>query len=259
MQIVRTLFVAGYLGLAASVVGAQGMPIPPPPRGDFLGSASSFERRSELGGMTTTGRATVNAAPDRMRIEVYNFQPFAPPGQPQLATVRPDEAVTDALDAMHKAGIVNARAVRPLFPSGNNNAAPAIVASIEKPTRERVEALVALVIGGLPRNIASILGNVQVQSGLEIDDCSTAETRAMTAALADARARAEAIAKATHLHLGRTIAIDARPTYPVNGCATKPDVARPQGIGFNGGFPSSYGPLVVAVSATVTVTYEIVR
>lgn len=205
------------------------------------------------GGISVAGRATIAVPPDRMRVSLRLFAQFAPVPVSR-PTVSVDDAQKAVVDAMRRAGIADARVEFPVIAASGPNVAPEIVGTIAKPTRDRVEGMTRTILANLPPSVAVALGNFQLQSRLEVDDCRAAERRAQIAAIADARERAESAASAVGVRIGRVLAIDERASFPPFGCATRPDdVNAVQGPNFDG-----YGPLVVAVNAVVSVTYAIV-
>jgi uncharacterized protein YggE len=203
------------------------------------------------GGITVNGHATVLAAPDRARVTVTVFGTAAggPAGGIALA-----DALDDLVKAMRAAGIADARDVLPL---GNVNARsvnPAVIGTVAKPTRERLEAIAKDVLRGVPDRDAPLLGNAQVQIVAIVDDCGPYEARAERAAFADARARAERLAAVAGLHLGAVTALGDLQTFPSPGCATSPDAVE---NGPNIPFGAPYGPIGVPVTVNETATFAI--
>ncbi len=251
VRLLATLTCVAFSGGAAlaqfmPVLPGRGLPIPPSGVPDGIVGATTR-------GITVSGRGTVNAPPDRLTVTIFFNTQFSPPGMPRPVGFLPlDDVTRSVVNAMHRAGVDDARIVLPLFPSGGN-AAPQVVGSLTKPTRELVESIVRKVTSDLPATFSPALPNYQIQSRLVVNDCSPFERRAQTAAFADARARAELAAAAAGVHVGRAIAIDQRQFFGSAGCATKPDDMAPQ----QQFFYDPYGPFVVPVTSGVTVTYEL--
>ncbi len=233
------LFTVFALLTASSAAVAQTTP--------FVGRPGAF-----ASGITVIGRGTAAAAPDRARIsvQIYGNQGVANAGTLPLA-----EAADALVDALRASGVADVREVLPIGNLSTRSVAPAIVGTIAKPTRERLEAIARDVVKSLPDRLAPAYGNVQLQVSLLVDNCAIDEERAERAAFADARSRAARLAAGAGLRLGAVEAIaDTQSFIPV-GCSSRPDALDspsngPPTIGL-------YGPLVLPITVNETVTFAI--
>jgi len=196
-------------------------------------------------GVTVVGHGSVSVPPDRARLVVRLFANQRP-GTPAGSL---DEAGKTIANALRTAGVRDAAYVLPLAGTIGPGSSPAVVGTVSKPTRESAERMTRDVFANLPESLPGVV-SFQITSALIVDDCSAAEARAQTAAIADARARAERAASAAGLRLGAIESVNESMTFPSPGCGA------PNGapLGFNGG-QDEYGPLAVVVSVTATVTF----
>lgn len=243
MIVFRTAVI--FVLLATTGAAAQNMLVPRMPYADAANE-----------GITVSGHATETATPDRARLTV---QVFGSVGGPAAAGSVPlDDAANALIDALRANGVADAREVLPLANLNTRNVVPAVVATVAKPTRERLEEIARNVVKAIPDRFAPAFANAQVQVALFVDDCDTEEARAERDAFADAKARALRLASAAGVKLGPVIAISAPQTSLQLAC-TKPDTVE------NGSFVNAqigtgaYGPLVVPITVYETVTFAIVR
>ena len=208
---------------------------------------------ASLGGITVLGRGTAAATPDRARISIAVFGNVSP----QSTSAAPlDDAANALRSALQSSGVQDARIVLPIGNLNTRNVTPAIIGTLEKPTRERLEAVARAVVKALPERVTPALANAQIQITLLVDDCAPEEARAERAAFADARNRAGRLAAAAGLRLGSVEAINATPNFLPAGCSTKPDTIDASGNG-PPPFPSYYGPLTLPITVNETVTFAI--
>ncbi|MBD5633883.1 MAG: SIMPL domain-containing protein [Candidatus Eremiobacteraeota bacterium] len=205
------------------------------------------------GGITVTGRGTASVAPDRARVTI---QLFAGVGVAGTGTIPVEDASNALRDALRANGVFDAREVLPSGSISLRGASPAIVGTVAKPTRDRLEAIAHGVANAIPAKFAPMFSNGQLQIALISDDCSPDEARAERAAFADARERAQRLATIAGLHLGAVIAIAEPQSFQAAGCPSKPDAVEANG---NAGqpFTNAYGPLVLPIVINETVTFAI--
>jgi uncharacterized protein YggE len=226
---VRIMLFFGCLVLAATAANAQTASAGPTP-----------------GQITVSGRGVV-----RVHADVLHFDATLVPAnlrQPTSSDV--DGAAEAVAKALRDAGVSDASTGF----SGNVVNGPRLVSgSLRKPTREAVDALVKR-----GNSAAAPFPGVTLQNiafNLSVDDCGGPESRAQDAALGDARARAERVARAAGLRLGPIVAVNEANAFGPAGltnCATKPD-SSPQPQQRFDVDPSGD----VFVSATATVTFAI--
>ena len=201
-------------------------------------------------GITVTGRGTVAAVPDRARITVQISGGVTATGNATL-----DDAVKALIDAMHDNGIADAHEAIPIGTLGTRNVVIAVVGTVAKPTRDKLETMARNVVKAIPDRYTTAFANTQIQTALVIDDCDPVEARAERAAYADAKARASRVASAAGVRLGNVVAIGDNQTILPPSCTTKPDATEAN----QGGFPYyvGYGPVVVPIGVTETVQFAI--
>ena len=205
------------------------------------------------GGITVLGRATVAAVPDRARVTV---QIFGNTGPANANATSLDDAANALRDTLRANGVADAREVLPIGNFSTRNVVPAIVGSVEKPTRDRLEEIARNVAKALPDRYAASFANAQIVVALIVDDCDAAEMRAEHAAFVDAKARATRLAAAAGVRLGAVTAIGDTQTFLPPGCAAKPDAidttqtSNPQNV-------SWYAPLAVPITVNEAVTFAI--
>jgi uncharacterized protein YggE len=204
-------------------------------------------------GITTIGRATVGAAPDRARVSV---QVFGSVGTPVAGGVPLDDAANALVDAFKSNGVSDAHEVLPFGNINARNVVPAVFGTVAKPTRERLEAIARAIVKAVPDRFVPAFANAQVQVAFIVDDCAPAEARAERAAFADAKARAERLADAAGVELGSVAAIADTQTFLPPGCTTKPDSVENAQANVVFG-TNAYAALELPVTANVTVTFRI--
>jgi uncharacterized protein YggE len=222
-----------------------------------FGSATAFAQQpgrdgesSETRGITVVGRAVVEVPPDRARV-VLRFFPRA--GAPAAASaISYDEAARDLVDAMKKAGVPEARFSLPIGAMSGPSVEPAVVATVNKPTRDLLEKLARDTVANLPESIAPAFQNFNLTTTLLLDDCTEPETRAQAAAMADARDRAARAAAAAGVTLGPILSISEAPAFNLQPCR---DAEYPLNQGAAAVDP--FGPLEIPVSVNATVTFAI--
>ena len=207
-------------------------------------------------GITVTGHATAIATPDRARVTVQVFGSVG--GAPVAGSVPLDEAASALIDALKANGVADAHEVLPLTNLNTRSIVPAVVGSVVKPTRARLEEIARNVVKAIPDRFAPAFANAQVQVGLFVDDCSADEALAERDAFADAKARAARLASAAGVKLGPVVAISVAQSSLPPGCTTKPDAFENGSMFLNVG-SSGYGPLVVPITVYETVTFAIAR
>jgi uncharacterized protein YggE len=208
-------------------------------------------------GITVTGRGAVRVKADEMRFTATLYASGtrgSAAASPQPA-VDVDGAAEAVVKALRADGIADAATSF----AGNFSAVNAqrtVLGTLQKPTRDKVNALLKDGSTAAAPFPGVALQNVSL--GFLVDDCSGPEARAQEAALADARARAERIAHAGGLRLGAIMAVTEASTFNPNGaCAIRPDTPAPLGNGRIDGDPTLTGEVFVSISATVT--YAIVH
>ena len=151
------------------------------------------------GAIVETGRATIAVPADRIKLTIRAYAGAVAPG-----TQATSQSVTDieqlVLTTMRANGIPDAHLVT--FVLGNVNTPDAIVGTLAKPTHDSIEAAEKRVLAALPPNALAGLRNINVEGQLEADACAPIVARARTAAFADARKRAEALALVAGIRLG---------------------------------------------------------
>jgi uncharacterized protein YggE len=245
MIVFRTVVM--FVLLASSGAAAQSVLVP---------RTSSADATTQ--GITVSGHATATAIPDRARVTVQVFGSVG--AAPAAGSVPLDDAANALIDALKANGVADAHEVLPLANLNTRSVVPAIVGTVAKPTRERLEEIARNVVKAIPDRFAPAFANAQVQVALFVDDCDAAEARAERDAYADAKARATRLASAAGVRLGPVIAIsDAQSSLPP-GCTAKPDAGEngPPFINIGNG-TGAYGPLVVPITVYETVTFAIAR
>jgi len=206
-----------------------------------------------LNSITVLGRGIVRIPADRMRVVVHITGRSNASG----ASMNIDDAGKTIAEALRAHGMPDAAWVLPLSgflgPGGN---APQIVGTIEKPTRARAEAIMRDTLTALPDALAAVVQSAQVQSTLFATDCSVAEARAQKLALADARRRAAAAARAAGVRLGNVLIVNEN-SFPPASCNAPTDYGMTgynsqQGISFD-----PYGAPEIAILVAATVSYRI--
>jgi uncharacterized protein YggE len=195
-------------------------------------------------GIIVPGRATVHVAPDAMHVQIRFFARANATGI--------NDAGQTVATTMRANGIPDARWVLPLTGSLSSNTQGAVIGTIRKPTREGVEALLRRIVSALPASLDSVVSNFQISSTLTADDCSSAEARAQSAAMADAKARAGRVAAASGLRLGRIVNVYEGAYYPSPGCNggdTATNAFRPQ--------EDQFGPLDIPLTVSAVVTFAL--
>jgi len=130
---------------------------------------------------------------------------------------------------------------------------PAVVATIDKPTRELLETLARDTVANLPPAVAPAFLNYQLATTFGLDDCSEPESRAQNAAFADARARAQRVAAAAGVKLGAVLSVNESFGFAPTPCRDWQATGSP-----GGGAYDSYGPLEVPITVGITVTFAII-
>jgi hypothetical protein len=159
-------------------------------------------------------------------------------------------------DALHASGVADARIVFPIGTLSARIDPPAVIGTIAKPTRERLEKLARDVIKALPDRVAPAFANARILVALLTDDCTVEEGEAERAAYSDARKTAQRIASVAGVRLGAVLAINDAQTYLPPGCGTKPDTLDSQQNNF--AFQANlYAPLELPITVNETVTFAI--
>jgi uncharacterized protein YggE len=209
-------------------------------------------------GITVSGHATATATPDHARVTVQVFGSVG--GAPVAGSVPLDDAANALIDALKANGVADAHEVLPFTNLNTRSVVPAVVGTVAKPTRERLEEIARNVVKAIPDRFAPAFANAQVQVALFVDDCSAEEARAERDAFADAKGRAGRLASAAGLKLGPVMAISAAQSSPPIGCTAKPDNAENGPVFINAQNGTGvYGPLVVPITINETVTFAIAR
>jgi hypothetical protein len=157
-------------------------------------------------------------------------------------------------------GVSDAHEVLPFTNLNTRSVVPAVVATVAKPTRERLEQIARNVVKAIPDRFAPAFANAQVQVALFVDDCSADEARAERDAFADAKARAIRLASAAGVKLGPVIGIAAGQSSLPIGCTAKPESVENGPVFVNAQNGTGvYGPLVVPIAIYETVTFAIAR
>jgi uncharacterized protein YggE len=209
-------------------------------------------------GITVTGHATATATPDHARVTVQVFGSVG--GAPVPGSVPLDDAANALIDALKANGVADAHEALPFTNLNTRSVVPAVIGTVAKPTRERLEEIARNVVKAIPDRFAPAFANAQVQVALFVDDCSADEARAERDAFADAKARAMRLASAADVKLGPVIAISATQSSLPLGCTAKPDNGEngPVFVNTQNG-TGAYGPLVVPITMYETVTFAIAR
>lgn len=196
-------------------------------------------------GIIVQGRGVVRAPADTLRFNAT----LGGRNTPNNA-VDTSGAGNAIVEALKRGGVADATVA--LLPNGQLSAySPTIVTgSIRKPTRERVSELFAQAVSAAGPFPSVQLQNVNFM--LIVDDCSAAESRAATAAIADARTRAQRFAAAAGASVGRVLSMNVS-GVPSGSCATRPDQLVNSGFGQID--PS--GSSDVAIAANVVITYAL--
>jgi uncharacterized protein YggE len=245
MIVIRTIGM--FALLATGVADAQGVALPRAAYADV-----------PTQGITVTGHGTAAANPDHARVTVQVFGSVG--GAPVAGSVPLDDAANALIDALKANGVGDAHEVLPFTNLNTRSVVPAVVGTVAKPTRERLEEIARNVVKAIPDRFAPAFANAQVQVALFVDDCSADEARAERDAFADAKARAVRLASAAGVKLGPVIAISAAQSPLPIGCTAKPDNVEngPVFINTQNG-TGVYGPLVVPIAIYETVTFSIAR
>ena len=244
MIVFRTAVI--FVLLATSSAGAQ----------NVLASRGAYADAPNQG-ITVSGHATASATPDRARVTVQVFGSVG--GAPVPGSVPLDDAANALIDALKANGVADAREVLPLANVNTRSVVPAVVGSVAKPTRERLEEIARNVVKAMPDKFAPAFANAQVQVALFVDDCSADEARAERDAFADAKARAARLASAAGVKLGPVVAISAAQSSLPTGCTAKADALDNGSVFVNGNGLNAYGPLVVPITVYETATFAITR
>jgi uncharacterized protein YggE len=171
------------------------------------GGAQSFPR--DIPGITVSGRAVLTARPDRLFVSAV----LSPA---QLATKQPlptdmEAAAAAVVAALRGAGVDDATVSYIIDPFGTRRS---ISGTIHDPTAANFAAVSHVVSDALQHypDIA-IRG---LRTALRLANCTDVEKRLQTAAIADARARAERLATAAGVSIGAPTVITpgALPGYP---------------------------------------------
>jgi hypothetical protein len=207
----RSLAYVAALAIPAALfalVPASAQLVVPMQRPAGVGSA-------EANAITVGGRATVRVPADRVRFALSIYGRGASTALDDagktIAGILRDHGIADATWTLPTSGGVSLE-----------RAQGSVIGTMNKPTREKAEALIRDTFKSLPPSLIAFAQSAQVQTTLLVDDCSAAEARAQAAAIADARARATMVARAAQVGLGKVVAVYEQ--LPQNfGCATKPD------------------------------------
>ena len=174
-----------------------------------IARSSTPQPLARLPGITVLGTGNVRAAPDTaiVRLQVGSGPRFGSPDQ-EIALVDEDD-LEPVVDALADAGTPREAIDVNAFggESYGNDGAAQIVARSPRPGN--VRALLAAAQSALRKETDYNLQDVAVAFVLE--RCEDAEARATSEALADARERAERLARLAGAKLGRVIAVSESP------------------------------------------------
>ncbi|MBD5657773.1 MAG: SIMPL domain-containing protein [Candidatus Eremiobacteraeota bacterium] len=237
MSLLKFLSLLALLSLGSGIAAAQTAD----PRSVNGGIPAS------AGGVTVVGHGSVVISPDRARVEVRLV-----PQRFSGASLSIDDSGKTVANALRTAGVADASYELPVEGMLGPNSQPAVTGTVTKPTRESLERIARATVKALPSSLPGVQ-TFSIGIAYFIDDCSAAESRAQSAALDDARARAKRVATAADVHLGPILAVNEAATFPSPACGqTAPNFG--QNI-FNN--QDAYGPLVVTIAVTATVTFAI--
>lgn len=198
------LLITAALVAATAVAADHAFPNPGLP---MPGSLPGF---ANAGGITEQGRGVVSIAADRLKITLraFNTGPM-PAGATSFAATYQEIVAT-----MRANGIADAHVVTPLLGGLQNN--EQIAGTIAKPTYDTVAAVEGRILAAVPQALLAANRNVNVGGLLEVDDCAGSLERARENAYADARKRAESLAKTAGIRIGTLLA--ASETDTTAGC-----------------------------------------
>lgn len=195
------------------------------------------------GAITTSGRATVRVKADAARFTAS----FSLNGIASLP------AAFDELDrissAFARAGFDQASLSRTVQNLSLNNVQILVSGTFPSPTRERLAAAFGSILDAIGRE--PNLRFLQLSTVYLVNDCTAVENQARHLAFADARRRADALAKEAHLTLGAVSGISEAPGAP-SPCANSP-ATNP----FAGGQLELGADPTVALSYALTVSFSI--
>jgi uncharacterized protein YggE len=201
--------------------------------------------------VTVLGHGSVTVTPDiaMVTVGVTVAKPTLPEAQSEATT-----QMTAILEAIKAAG-VSEDDIQTAFYSVNvlsnfdNMGNPTEVIGYQVSNQVNVTVRDLDKVGSLLEDVVAAGANTIYGITFGVDDPSAAASEARAAAVADARERAEELAQAAGLSLGRVLSISEGVSQPI-----------PYGDGFNagkaGGAPVQFGTLEVTVD--VQVTYELI-
>jgi uncharacterized protein YggE len=202
--------------------------------------------------VTVLGEGTVTVQPDiaTVTIGVQVTKPTLPEAQSEAT-----KQMTSVLNAIAKAG-VKKEDIQTAYYSVNviqnydNTGTPTEITGYQVSNQVNVTVRDLTKVGSLLEDVVAAGANSIYGITFGIADPSAAQSQARAAAVADAKKRAEELAKAAGLSLGRVVSISEGVAQPV------PNVYS-QGAGGKGGaVPVQSGTLQVTID--VQVTYELV-
>src|ERR1700694_5275561 len=128
--------------------------------------------------ITVSGRATVRTPADRLRFSLSIYGRGASTTLDEagksIASILRDRGISDATWTLPTSGGVSTQ-----------NATGAVIGTLAKPTREKAEAIIRGTFAALPASVMAFAQSAQLSTSLILDDCTAAEARAQTAAIAD--------------------------------------------------------------------------
>jgi len=200
-------------------------------------------------GITVSGSATkkVAATSAQLTLNFYSLQqpkPNATPG-PALDETR----LAPIIDAMVQAGVSRSDISFPLGSRSDRNAT--LVATVPNPTASQMQRGISIVGSALDR-MPELSLNAQVQ--LQASNCGEVTDAVRGMAIANAREKAESVAKQLGVHLGAVVNVVANDQVPPNGiCQWQ--------YGLGQGNPTQLGSpedwVSVPVYSSVSITYAI--
>jgi hypothetical protein len=186
-------------------------------------------RTAPASGITVTGHGSI-----RVPVKTLQF----------LATARGNVDETATLAAMRAAGIVDP-SMGPLGSTVSANQPTMLRGTIPNATQQKLERVALAAAEFVRQHAGTAFDNVSFIPRL--DDCGTPEQAARTAAFAEARRKAEAIASLAELTIDGVQSVNE-----TGGCPTTPDA--PQ-FGSNG--PLDLGTLTTSVMVSETITFAV--
>jgi len=163
-------------------------------------------------------------------------------------------SLTPLVNALVNAGIQRSDIVTPVYmtPEAHTNNAT-IAATVRQPTTAMLQNGIIQLSTAFTSMPNLLLNNVQVR--LTLDGCDAVVRQAQSAALKQARANAEGVARQLGLHIGAVVAVDEQSgSLDSDGkCVSAYSIGPYQNMPFNS--PSDY--LAVRVYANVSIRYAI--